>query len=188
MDYYTLMYGRGYRHSPHRSKNKLDLEAGINQNLLQQYSLLEFLAEMFTSNLLVDRKRYRAEWDEKFSTLPTCGIVTTGKSWLLNKMETVNGVRHIYCSSTVELTLNSKQILGSTSNVSQQFLTMQQVVTLLNMIIGFIFAQMKAVEENAALESSIGCKRIKAEDLLENEISWANCVVQKALTRKLISF
>jgi hypothetical protein len=174
---YTLMYG--IIDIVLTEAKKSDLEGGINQNLLQQHSSLEFLAEMFTGTLDTDRKRYREEWDTNYnelSVVTTCGIVTTGKDWILNKVEisTADRVKHVYRSSQMTLTLNSNQILGAEHAENQKSVLKGQVIVILKAIISLIFRQIAAIDDNAALKPRF--KKTRVEDVLVQEIDRAATV------------
>jgi hypothetical protein len=121
---------------------KQDLNAGLNQNMMQQWNFLESLADKCLPTTLSGRKR-KVDFDTKFNNLKklgTFGITSTGEKWIFSRVEEApeGCIRPVivYQSNIYHMTLFYQEI-----NIEKRIVIDQQVETLLRRIVHMIKTQ-----------------------------------------------
>jgi hypothetical protein len=121
---------------------KQDLDEGLNQNVMQQWSFLESLADKILPSTLSGRKRkveFGTEFD-KLKRLGSFGITSTGFGWVFSRVQSApEGFSHpviVSRSDTYYLSLCHQEITPVLSTVIGK-----QVESLLRIIVHMILTQ-----------------------------------------------
>lgn len=130
-----------------------DLDTGLTQNIMQQQSSRDFLA-----NVLVDaaggtlfaeaRKRKFEEISVMLGSFASFGVVTTANTWLFTKVErdAADGKAIINRSKRVELRLTDPQ--NAAENQTQK----GDIALIIGKLVAIIKLQIKAVESSALIK------------------------------------
>jgi hypothetical protein len=162
---------------------KQDLEYGLVQNLLQQYSSLEYLSNVVNASEAnyLEKKRKAAELMNSLSTtLTTYGIVSTGKEWIFSKciVVTVNNESYntVALSSTLELPLNNRIAIESSNEVESLKVVLRKSMERIVLIIfNILKKQISVVRENALVKEKL-MPFLKPQDLMSLAASQAQAL------------
>jgi hypothetical protein len=125
-----------------------DLEGGQAQNIVQQESCRESLANAFVPFVAVGEARKRS-FDEVYNvvrTIPTFGIVTTGRQWRFTKVDHSREKTKVTKSSTFNL------LLDPIADPAQQATQLQNIKVILRLIVGVLECQMVQVNSHAKVK------------------------------------
>ena len=125
-----------------------DLEGGQAQNIVQQESCRESLANAFVPFNAVGETRKR-KFDEVYDvvrTIPTFGIVTTGRQWRFTKVDHIHEKTKVTKSSTFDL------LLDPTADPAQQATQLQNIKAILRRIVGVLEHQMAQVNNHTQVK------------------------------------
>lgn len=125
-----------------------DLEGGQAQNIVQQESCRESLANAFVPFTLVGESRKR-KFEEVFNvvrTIATFGIVTTGLYWRFTKVDHSQDKTQVTKSSTFALLLNPTE---EPAEMATQLLNIKAI---LKRIVGILKHQMEQVNSHAPVK------------------------------------
>jgi hypothetical protein len=127
-----------------------DMEGGQSQNIVQQESCRESLANAYVPFELIGENRKR-KYDEVFSVvrrIPTFGIVTTANEWRFTMVDHSADVARLVKSSTYRL------LLSPDTNANEQVITqLQNIEAILKRIVGILLYQMKLINENRDVQT-----------------------------------
>jgi hypothetical protein len=126
-----------------------DLEGGQSQNIVQQESCRESLANAYVSPNMIGASRKR-KYDEIYNVvraIPTFGIVTTARQWRFTQVDHSKEMAVVKKSSTFDLLLDPKP---ETAQLTTQ---LQNITEILCRIVGILKLQMKHVLENDQVQS-----------------------------------
>ena len=138
-----------------------DLHAGLIQNIVQQQSSRDFLA-----NVIVDaggtlfaeaRKRKFEEISVMLASFASFGVVTTADTWLFTKNERnpADGKAIITRSKRVELRLTVPQ------NPAENDVQKRDIALIIGKLVAIIKLQIKAVESSALINGDINIEIVQ---------------------------
>jgi hypothetical protein len=140
-----------------------DLEGGQAQNVVQQESCRESLANAFVPIKLVGENRKR-KFNEVYNvvrTIPTFGIVTTGRQWRFTKVDHSHDQTMVTTSSTFDL------LLDPTADPAQKATQLQNIKAILRRIVGVLEHQMALVNDHTRVKELMESVNSKEVEKLE---------------------
>lgn len=141
-----------------------DLEGGQSQNIVQQESCRESLANAFVPLQCVGetRKRKFHEIFDVVRTIPTFGIVTTGRQWRFTKVDHSREKTRVTKSATLDL------LLDPTSDPAQVNTQLQNIEAILRRIVGVLEYQMEQVNSHTQVKQLLEGTDAKEVGRIEN--------------------